>query len=367
MNTKVIPTKKENLPKHFQNSNNMVVTKLPGYTKIFILLFTSLQVFNLPARAQFRKAKLIKPVLSLNYEKQPAAGFSDTSGHFGFDKVSLAFQLPLFTRMQKGTKAGSFGYTGLLLNTGGSCSFPNFSFGSLNTQYLFFHMGLKGFFYGGRKTVYIAGINSFVAEDKNTLNKPLLRFNGSAMLIHRVSSAFSYIVGASYSFVYGSGYPFPILGARLNLGKRSKLNMVLPFSVTYRYLFGEHNDICLFLKPDGGISRISNSKNEFVGHPEILTMKQRAFQLGASVTLFAGSRFGITPLAGFHGKRSLKIADKESKSSDFFFNEKINTGFFFGLGLKYRFGMKTYHGENDAVNYLMENGIDSIPLDSNEN
>ncbi len=317
------------------------------------------------AKAQFKKEKLMKPVLSVSDEYVFGTSMEDTSGEYGFHKPSLGLKLPLYTRLGKGRKAGSFGYWGIFLNAGGSYTWPDFSWLPASRQLFNAHAGLSGIWYPGGKSVYLGGITASVSEDNRSMNNPLIRYSGSLMLVHRVSPLFAYLAGASYSFVYGTGLPLPILGGRFSFGRRNRLNILLPFSVTYSYRVGDQNRLSVFLRPSGGVSRVTND-GLFPGEPSIVNFRQRVFRIGASFLFYAGYRFGINPEIGWNGKRRLYFTPGDEGRKDALAEGVAAAGPYVKLSLLYRFGANPYHGDNDAINYLMENGIDSLPLDGDE-
>ena len=337
-------------------SNTYSITKR---NVAFWLFFLLLIPGNL--QAQFRRAALLKPAFILAYEKIPSSHFSDTTGKFGVDEVAVSFKLPLYTRMTKAHAAGSFGFWGIVLKAGGSYTWPHFSYFRAGRQLVNMHAGINGIYYGGSKTMYLLNLNTLVGEDNYSINHPLLRYTGSVMMMHKVSNTFNYLIGAAYSFVYGNGLPMPLLGGGFKLGKKSRVNFILPLSVSYSYRFDQRNRFLVFFKPDGGVSNIA-SRELFPGSPDIIQLKQRVFIMGAAADVAIRNAIKICPEAGICSKRTITMAEPGSSRNEYLFKEQTKAGFYIKLTLRMRFGVKEYHGENDAVNYLMDNGMDDLEM-----
>jgi len=340
----------------------MKIISLP-VKKVILLLF--LIVLSSMVHAQFKRAALLKPSLTLSYEKNPSVEITDTTGSYGADAVEALFRLPLITRMSKGGKAGSFGFWGILLNAGGTYTWPHFSWLAARQQLINARTGLNGIYYGGGKSIFLLNGNVVVGEDNYTINKPVFRYTGSLIMMHQLNDVFSYTVGVAYSFVFGGGLPTPVLGGQVNMGHRNRLHFMLPFNISYSYKFNDRNRFYVFIKPAGGMNYISN-RQQFTGYPEEVILRQRIFRLGAALDLALGNNFRLLPEAGVNGKRMLAFSQHGSDRKDNFFEMSTTAGFYLKLALHVRFGNKPSYGKNDAINYLLDNGIDNLPMEEME-
>jgi|GEM_PF-2790935 len=329
----------------------------------FFFSFITLSVYDI--NAQFRRAALLKPVFMLAYENVPSQSIVDTAGKFGLDAALVSVKIPLITRMNKGTRAGSFGFWGIILNGGGSYSWPDFSYLSSVQHLVQAHAGINGIYYGGKRSVFLLGAKVLAGEDSYSISSPRLRYAGSLVLVHKFSTVFSLIAGGAYSYAFGNGMPLPVLGANVNFNKRSSINFTLPFNASFGYWVGKRNKLAVFARPSGGFNNIS-SRNRFPGYPEVIQLRQRLFQIGASVSIYLGNGFRVIPEAGYNTKRTLTFSEQGSARNDYLIKVQSGGGPYVRLAISLRLGEKPYHGENDAVNYLMLNGIDQTPSDPDE-
>lgn len=325
---------------------------------IFFLLFGE---SNQMVQAQFKKSKLIKPILILGYENNPVQSFQDTLGSYGHDEALAGFKIPVISSMMKGRQAGSFGFWAILLNTNVAFTWQKFSYLEARQQLIKANAGINGMLYPGKKSIYLVHLNTQLAEDNYSIANPILRYSGSALMIHKVSKVFSYTLGVAYAYVYGFGLPLPVIGVQFNMGKKSKINFIFPFQLSYRYRFGKENSFGVFFSPAGSLYNVSN-RSKKVGYDDVFQFSQRVFRLGASVGISVTSGIKLLPEVGYNFKRNISLLEKGDKIKDAFFKEQVTPGPYFGLNLQIRFGSASRYSNDDAVNYLLDNGIDNLPL-----
>ena len=222
----------------------------------------------------------------------PANDFKDTTGNFAYNQYNAGMVLPLFGRVtikEKGAKPKLFQ---LFLSAGMTAGKPeiNFEYTFRNRTLYNASAGLTALYYYGNRNTLLGGVYSFIGEDNKTLKSSIEpRFAGFLLFNHYVKDKkYSYKFGALYTYLFGRDIVLPVGGITLDISKKSRLNILVPLTLSYSYTNEEGNRFRLFVKPRGSYNNFNNEDEDMQfnnGQIPVIQVRQAQVRAGVDAKL----------------------------------------------------------------------------------
>lgn len=259
------------------------------------------------------QAQLASPKILLNYSYTPPSDFSDTTGQYAVNTMSIGFSVPVFGKL---THIEDHSLSFLLVLLNGEFEIEHTEIGAFDGHRYFFKpwIGASMIYHTVDKGTLIGNFQIRWMEDEYTASEIRLFPSGMLLWHFPKNERISYLVGVTYTYNFGAGTPFPVLGLNKKLGNNAKLGLILPFSVDYQKLTSKGYTYHIFLKPNGDVARFGNN-NVFSQTDKDLLMRQRSFKLGMNYA-FSWYMLQFTPEIGMLFHRSITFSDPESSFFD---------------------------------------------------
>ncbi len=257
----------------------------------------------------------------------------DSIGNYGYTLLNFNASIPLYKSKFKKENPKFF----LIKLT------PTFSYQSLDLSFLknkqnIFRIGtsVSSITYNGKKSIYIANINAFIANDDYTIYHPQVRYSGAFMYQYIKSKKISYNLGLIYTYNFGRGILLPILGLNIKTDKHTGFNINLPLGITY---FNRNNNKYFYkisLKPRGNVATLTNQFGEFNTQANTVVLRQRESTLNYLGIFKPSDKFNFTFQAGLALNRHLYMSENTSGVLVNIIQSKVNNNLYIQLGFIYR-------------------------------
>ncbi len=267
---------------------------------------------------------------------QPPQRLTDVpESHYRLSGLSVGMMLPLYT-----TKFRQLNDTtpppSLAITIHPSVSYSRISISHPNQERILMNpqFTLSSYYMFKRKSMFFVNLRTQLNEDEFTAKNPEPRYAFLTLYSRKVSGGFSYFGGAAYSYVFGEGRFFPLLGARVTLGKQSTINMVLPLQVTFRTQLSSRLRLSVYLRPQGGVNRFENRLTIADSTQKVLVFRRRGAQLGVALSYQLRNNLSIVI------DPSLLVAQKiqftNESGSQTYINHNLSRGFQLHLMIVWR-------------------------------
>ncbi len=224
---------------------------------------------------------------------------------------------------------------------------PTFSYQSLNLSFLknkqnIFRIGtsLSSVSFNGKKSIYFAHINAFIANDDYTIYHPQVRYSGAFMYQYIKSKKTSYNLGLIYTYNFGKGILLPLLGVKVKTDKNSGVNFYLPLGITYFNQNKEKYTYKISLKPRGNVATITNQFGEFNTQASSVVLRQRESTLNYTGVYKSSQHIKFTFQTGIALNRHFYISDNSTGSPVNIVQSKVKNSFYLQIGFIYKLQKK---------------------------
>ena len=281
------------------------------------------------------QAQNVSRKLFINTSYIPAANFSDTTGNYASNSLSVGFSVPIAGKVL--SKEGDFpSFYVVLIN--GELEVESLELGPFDDRRYFFRpwLGASMVYHTGKKSTILGNISVRWMEDEYSYSSLKIRPAGTVLWRLQQSERFSYLLGATYTYNFGAGLPIPIIGFQKIFNERSSFRVALPISLVYRNAFKKKEfKYSLFIRPDGNIARFGNNGVFSDQEEDNLLLVQRALKLGVDGT-FSFHVFKLTPEFGVLGRRRVSFSEEGGKPFDLkdIYTSDIDPSLYFSLLLQ---------------------------------
>lgn len=242
---------------------------------VFLFLFSYGQLF-----AQNRNYLGNSLSFSLNSQSVSKLKFKDSTSdskyNYGYSRFLVGYKHGVYSHFSNEDNQIKFSQISVLPSL--QLAKANFGHEQLNRTLVNLKLGIVGIFKTSNKNTFLFLAQAFANEDEYTLSDAVLRYSGMGMFVRKVSPKFSYRAGITFTYLFGEPLALPILGFKYQTGKKSMLNVTLPFVVNWKK---QTNIPKLFygfsLKPSGGINRYQNKLSVDTTNVTLM-LRQRSFQ-----------------------------------------------------------------------------------------
>jgi hypothetical protein len=281
------------------------------------------------------KGQAVSRKLFVTTSYVPAANFSDTTGNYASNSLSMGFSVPIAGKVLS-QEGDSPSFYMVLIN--GEIEVESLDLGPFDDQRYFFRpwLGTSVVYHTGKKSTVLGNISFRLMEDEYSTSSLKIRPAGTVLWRLKRSERFSYLLGATYTYNFGVGLPIPILGFQKIFNERSSLRVALPISLVYRNAFKRKEfQYSLFIRPDGNIARFGNNSVFSDREEDNLLLVQRTLKLGVNGT-FSFHVFKLTPEFGVLGRRQVSFAEEGGNPFDLkdIYTSDIDPSLYFNLLLQ---------------------------------
>lgn len=178
---------------------------------------------------------------------------------YGYRQRNISFQIPIFTKDQKGV----YSDTNVIANhhvllTGTFLSLtPTFN-GIAKHQLVKRGIGLRYIYNTGQKGIWFFDVAPFITRDVSFKSKAYARIASTFVYSYNFSYGFSLRGGITKSFLWGNRMYLPFVGIRI--GRLDKINVSIQFprSININLPINNHAIFSIYTKPQGGMYNFSN-------------------------------------------------------------------------------------------------------------
>lgn len=167
---------------------------------------------------------------------------------------------------------------------------------------------------------------------------------------------FSFDLIGLYGIFYGDQFNghkilLPILGVKYVFADSWKLTAILPLSLKLEYADDPSLTYAAFLQPEGAYYKVENN-DRFSGRDSDLYTRLRRVKTGFEISYKFKPTWSLKSAVGFISRQKLTVSDSQGEVT----NTDFKNGFFFNLGLEYRFGGQK-NSENGDENAEVTNNL----------
>lgn len=330
-------------------------------------IFTLLILLLIFCSAKAQDKKFLSPHIKFGAQYDLKSDLTDTSGNYSLATGQIGFTYPILSNRFALTNDLTYKSIVVLANVNGTFRLPQFSFIDETHQLIAGNAGASIIFNTGNKNTWIGNLTVGMAEDLKTIQTFQLRFSGLAAVKHKVSGDFSYLAGVHYSFVYGRGLPLPILGAVIRTGNKSKLKIILPLNISWKWKLNQYDMLTVFIQPEGFQNNFASGNDLlFNGHNDVVRLRQQSFKTGASLKIGLSERLHITPELGYLARRKIAFSEAGLMAKENFFSQKIDGTPY--AKLMVRILIRNLKWKRTGDNYLLnDDRLDDYDLDDPTN
>ena len=337
--------------------------KNKGVLNILLLLVACSNIF-----AQDSKTKVlddefrIRTALNIDFFSTKQVGLIAKSKklaavNYGFSEFSLGFYTPVFSLSSKkiaDNKTYRSNFT--LLATGSFVkSNPTFDFFTTERHFIRVSGGLRALYFNGNKSLWMANVSPFIAEDNISIKNPKWRMYGDLIYSRVVNKNFSYRLGLSYTYRFGGGGLIPVLGIRIGDYNKHFLSIQFPRNISYNVKLSPKIYIGAFIRPNGGIYRFKlNKPDHSLVQSNIenknVVMTRTDYLSGLMLNYAATPNIYLSFNTGFVYNRTVELSQNNNfngKGGNSIFRGtgrtlNIENSVFANLSLTFYFGKPTY-------------------------
>jgi hypothetical protein len=217
---------------------------------------------------------------------QPKQDVTDSPGYtYSLNSFRLGMVLPLLSKkIASSNDSLPPNRLGLAINPSLGYSRMKLSYYPQERLLLNHQVTLSTYYFFRQKNALLLNVRALYNEDEFTIKNPELRYNFSLLYTRKATEHFSYYAGGAYSYLFGEGLLLPLLGARFSWGSHSRLNILLPFQVSYRTYLGSNTRLMIYAHPEGGVNRFENRLNINDSLQKVVVFRRRSVALGAAFT-----------------------------------------------------------------------------------
>jgi len=175
--------------------------------------------------------------------------------------------------------------------------------------------------------------NALKQYEDYAINESPIRFTGLAIYQRTQNKIFNWTVGLSLSYLFGEGRFFPILGSRIRLNDKNRLNIFLPFNISYLH-YGKKMLFRFYTAPQGGFNNLNSQLSKY--NPiKLVSIQRKELQIGVQGILKTDNFIQPSFYLGYT-TRSKTILNTFIGPLDY----TIENGLFIRLGLNFNLTKK---------------------------
>lgn len=177
-------------------------------------------------------------------------------------------------------------------------------------------LGFTALMLGQSRNLYAASLFATIAEERETLDEPEIRYSGLGLGSFRTEGAL-WIYGGAFTYTFGRPRLLPVFGGWGKVGPDWTLAGIVPFLFQARYKPAQAWHLDLFLKVLGNQFRYANLREspggprEFPGEDEDLQLRIVQGRLGAGMSRSFGKSFTLSGEIGTLFARNVAFAGQD--------------------------------------------------------